>query len=29
MSGDVRENEFGFYANTSDEEKFYFILEKK
>jgi len=28
MSGDVRENEFGFYANTSDEEKFYFILEK-
>jgi hypothetical protein len=29
MCGDVRENEFGFYANTTDEEKFFFILEKK
>jgi len=28
MSGDVRENEYGFYANTTDEEKFGFILEK-
>lgn len=28
MSGDVRENEFGFYHNMSDEEKFSFVLQK-
>jgi hypothetical protein len=28
MSGDVRENEFGFYSNISDKEKFSFVLGK-